>query len=116
MAICSTKNNTTATILSPSPVGDLNCVVEIIDIDSSDTKDVIGTVNVTLTQTEFMEVMNGYKNSKIDEETVVDRMFCDTLTNAVESQLDVEDGDYDFGDIVATDQNGNKYKIENPWY
>ena len=49
-------------------------------------------------------------------EAVFDRMFCDTLTDAVETQLNVQYGDYDFGDTVATDQNGNKYYINNPWF
>lgn len=35
--------------LAPPPVGNLNCVVEVIK--NADTKQVIGTVNVTLTQT-----------------------------------------------------------------
>lgn len=101
--------------LSPAPVGDLNCVVEVLDIHS-DTKNVIGTVNVTLTQTEFVDLLNGYKDSKEDEEAVSDSVYCDTLTDAVEAQLKVEYGDYDFGDTLATDQNGNKYTIKNPWF
>ena len=100
--------------LSPSPVGDLNCVVEIVK--NADTKQVIGKVNVTLTQTEFVDLLNGYKYSKQDEESVFVRMFCDTLTDAVKMQLNVKYGDYEFGDTVATDQNGNKYYINNPWF
>ena len=100
--------------LSPAPVGDLNCVVEIIKY--ADTKQVIGKVNVTLTQTEFVNLLNGDKYSKQDEEAVSDRMFCNTLTDAVETQLNVQYDDYDFGDTVATDQNGNKYTIKNPWF
>ena len=100
--------------LSPAPVGDLNCVVEIVK--NEDTKQVIGKVNVTLTQPEFVDLLNGYKYSKQDEEAVFDRMFCDTLTDAVKTQLNVQYGDYEFGDTVATDQNGNKYYIKNPWF
>ena len=100
--------------LSPAPVGDLNCVVEIVK--NEDTKKVIGKVNVTLTQPEFVDLLNGYKYSKQDEEAVFDRMFCDTLTDAVKTQLNVKYGDYEFGDTVATDQNGNKYYIKNPWF
>ena len=102
--------------LSPAPVGDLNCEVEIVENDGTDTKTVIGKVNVTLTQTEFVDLLNGYKYSKQDEESVFDRMFCDTLTGAVKTQLNVQYGDYEFGDTVATDQNGNKYTINNPWF
>ena len=102
--------------LSPAPVGDLNCEVEIVENDGTDTKTVIGKVNVTLTQTEFVDLLNGYKYSKQDEEAVFDRMFCDTLTDAVKTQLNVQYGDYEFGDTVATDQNGNKYTINNPWF
>lgn len=102
--------------LSPAPVGDLNCEVEIVENDGTDIKTVIGKVNVTLTQTEFVDLLNGYKYSKQDEEAVFDRMFCDTLTDAVKTQLNVKYGDYEFGDTVATDQNGNKYTINNPWY
>ena len=102
--------------LSPAPVGDLNCEVEIVENDGTDTKTVIGKVNVTLTQTEFVDLLNGYKYSKQDEEAVFDRMFCDTLTGAVKTQLNVQYGDYEFGDTVATDQNGNKYTINNPWF
>ena len=102
--------------LSPAPVGDLNCEVEIVENDGTDTKTVIGKVNVTLTQTEFVDLLNGYKYSKQDEESVFDRMFCDTLTGAVKTQLNVKYGDYEFGDTVATDQNGNKYTINNPWF
>lgn len=102
--------------LSPVPVGDLNCEVEIVENDGTDIKTVIGKVNVTLTQTEFVDLLNGYKYSKQDEEAVFDRMFCDTLTNAVKTQLNVKYGDYEFGDTVATDQNGNKYTINNPWF
>ena len=100
--------------LSPAPVGDLNCVVEIVK--NEDTKQVIGKANVTLTQPEFVDLLNGYKYSKQDEEAVFDRMFCDTLTDAVKTQLNVQYGDYEFGDTVATDQNGNKYYIKNPWF
>lgn len=99
--------------LAPPPVGNLNCIVEVIK--NADTKQVIGTVNVTLTHDEFREVKRAYKDSKVEEEPVFDRMFCDTLTNTVETQLNVKYGDYDFGDIVATDTNGTQYKIENPW-
>ena len=99
--------------LAPPPVGNLNCIVEVIK--NADTKQVIGTVNVTLTPDEFREVKRAYKDSKVEEEPVFDRMFCDTLTNTVETQLNVKYGDYDFGDIVATDTNGTQYKIENPW-
>ena len=102
--------------LSPAPVGDLNCEVEIVENDGTDIKTVIGKVNVTLTQTEFVDLLNGYKYSKQDEESVFDRMFCDTLTGAVKTQLNVQYGDYEFGDTVATDQNGNKYTINNPWF
>ena len=102
--------------LSPAPVGDLNCEVEIVENDGTDIKTVIGKVNVTLTQTEFVDLLNGYKYSKQDEEAVFDRMFCDTLTDAVKTQLNVQYGDYEFGDTVATDQNGNKYTINNPWF
>lgn len=102
--------------LSPAPVGDLNCEVEIVENDGTDIKTVIGKVNVTLTQTEFVDLLNGYKYSKQDEEAVFDRMFCDTLTDAVKTQLNVKYGDYEFGDTVATDQNGNKYTINNPWF
>lgn len=102
--------------LSPAPVGDLNCEVEIVENDGTDTKTVIGKVNVTLTQTEFVDLLNGYKYSKQDEEAVFDRMFCHTLTDAVKTQLNLKYGDYDFGDTVATDQNGNKYIINNPWF
>lgn len=102
--------------LSPAPVGDLNCEVEIVENDGTDIKTVIGKVNVTLTQTEFVDLLNGYKYSKQDEESVFDRMFCDTLTNAVKTQLNVKYGDYEFGDTVATDQNGNTYYINNPWF
>lgn len=102
--------------LSPAPVGDLNCEVEIVENDGTDIKTVIGKVNVTLTQTEFVDLLNGYKYSKQDEEAVFDRMFCDTLTNAVKTQLNLQYGDYEFGDTVATDQNGNKYTINNPWF
>ena len=102
--------------LSPAPVGDLNCEVEIVENDGTDIKTVIGKVNVTLTQTEFVDLLNGYKYSKQDEEAVFDRMFCKTLTNAVKTQLNVKYGDYEYGDTVATDQNGNKYTINNPWY
>lgn len=102
--------------LSPAPVGDLNCEVEIVENDGTDIKTVIGKVNVTLTQTEFVYLLNGYKYSKQDEEAVFDRMFCDTLTNAVKTQLNLQYGDYEFGDTVATDQNGNKYTINNPWF
>lgn len=102
--------------LSPAPVGDLNCEVEIVENDGTDIKTVIGKVNVTLTQTEFVDLLNGYKYSKQDEESVFDRMFCDTLTNAVKTQLNLQYGDYEFGDTVATDQNGNKYTINNPWF
>lgn len=102
--------------LSPAPVGDLNCEVEIVENDGTDIKTVIGKVNVTLTQTEFVDLLNGYKYSKQDEEAVFDRMFCDTLTGAVKTQLNVQYGDYEFGDTVATDQNGNKYTINNPWF
>lgn len=101
--------------LAPPAVGNLNCVVEVLDIHS-DTKNVIGTVNVTLTLDEFRAVKQGYKVSKEDEEAVSDRVYCDTLTDAVEAQLKVEYGDYDFGDIVATDQNGTQFKIKNPWF
>ncbi len=99
--------------LAPPPVGNLNCIVEVIK--NADKKQVIGTVNVTLTPDEFREVKRAYKDSKVEEEPVFDRMFCDTLTNTVETQLNVKYGDYDFGDIVATDTNGTQYKIENPW-
>ena len=99
--------------LAPPPVGNLNCVVEVIK--NADTKQVIGTVNVTLTPDEFRDVKAAYKQSKMEEEPVFDRMFCDTLTNTVESQLKVKYGNYDFGDIVATDTNGTQFKIENPW-
>ena len=99
--------------LAPPPVGNLNCVVEVIK--NADTKQVIGTVNVTLTPNEFRDVKAAYKQSKMEEEPVFDRMFCDTLTNTVESQLNVKHGQYDFGDIVATDTNGTQFKIENPW-
>lgn len=102
--------------LSPAPVGDLNCEVEIVENDGTDIKTVIGKVNVTLTQTEFVDLLNGYKYSKQDEEAVFDRMFCDTLTDAVKTQLNLKYGDYEFGDTVATDQNGNKYTINNPWF
>ena len=102
--------------LSPAPVGDLNCEVEIVENDGTDIKTVIGKVNVTLTQTEFVDLLNGYKYSKQDEEAVFDRMFCDTLTDAVKTQLNVKYGDYEFGDTVATDKNGNKYYINNPWF
>ena len=102
--------------LSPAPVGDLNCEVEIVENDGTDIKTVIGKVNVTLTQTEFVDLLNGYKYSKQDEESVFDRMFCNTLTNAVKTQLNLQYGDYEFGDTVATDQNGNKYTINNPWF
>ncbi len=102
--------------LSPAPVGDLNCEVEIVENDGTDIKTVIGKVNVTLTQTEFVDLLNGYKYSKQDEEAVFDRMFCDTLTYAVKTKLNVKYGDYEFGDTVATDQNGNKYTINNPWF
>lgn len=102
--------------LSPAPVGDLNCEVEIVENDGTDIKTVIGKVNVTLTQTEFVDLLNGYKYSKQDEEAVFDRMFCDTLTNAVKTQLNLQYGDYEFGDTVATDQIGNKYTINNPWF
>ena len=100
--------------LTPAPVGNLNCVVEVID--NAEIKHVIGKVNVSLTQTEFVDLLNGYKESKYGEEAVFDCMFCDTLTDAVESQLNVQYGDYDFGDTEATDQNGNKYDIKNPWF
>lgn len=99
--------------LAHPPVGNLNCVVEVIK--NADTKQVIGTVNVTLTPDEFREVKRAYKDSKVEEEPVFDRMFCDTLTNTVESQFKVKYGQYDFGDIVATDTNGTQFKIENPW-
>lgn len=99
--------------LALPPVGNLNCVVEVIK--NADTKQVIGTVNVTLTQNEFRDVKAAYKQSKMEEEPVFDRMFCDTLTDTVESQLKVKYGEYDFGDIVATDTNGAQFKIENPW-
>lgn len=99
--------------LATPPVGNLNCVVEVIK--NADTKQVIGTVNVTLTPDEFREVKRAYKDSKVEEEPVFDRMFCDTLTNTVESQFKVKYGQYDFGDIVATDTNGTQFKIENPW-
>ena len=74
--------------LSPAPVGDLNCEVEIVENDGTDTKTVIGKVNVTLTQTEFVDLLNGYKYSKQDEEAVFDRMFCDTLTDAVKNAVE----------------------------
>lgn len=99
--------------LTPPPVGNLNCVVEVVK--NADTKQMIGTVNVTLTPNEFRDVKAAYKQSKMEEEPVFDRMFCDTLTNAVESQFKVKYGQYDFGDIVATDTNGTQFKIENPW-
>ena len=108
-------SNTMPAPLAPPPVGNLNCVVEVLDIHS-DTKNVIGTVNVTLTPDEFRAVKQGYKDSKEDEEVVSDRIYCDTLTDAVEAQLKVDYGDYDFGDIVATDQNGTQFKIKNPWF
>ena len=74
--------------LSPAPVGDLNCEVEIVENDGTDIKTVIGKVNVTLTQTEFVDLLNGYKYSKQDEEAVFDRMFCDTLTDAVKNAVE----------------------------
>jgi len=100
--------------LAPPPVGNLNCVVEVIN--NADTKQVIGTVNVTLTPNEFRDVKAAYKQSKMEEEPVFDRMSCDTLTDTVESKLKVKYGQYDFGDIVATDQNGTQFKIKNPWF
>lgn len=99
--------------LAPQPVGNLNCVVEVIK--NADTKQLIGTVNVTLTPNEFKDVKAAYKQSEMEEEPVFDRMFCDTLTDTVESQLNVKYGDYEFGDIVATDTNGIQFKLENPW-
>ena len=100
--------------LPPAPVGNLNCVVEIVE--NADQKKLIGTVNVTLTIDEWKDVKDAYRASQEEEESVFDRMYCDTLTDAVTNQLHLSKyGSYDFGDIVATDANGNQFKVENPW-
>ena len=107
-------SNTTPAPLPPAPVGNLNCVVEIVE--NADQKKLIGTVNVTLTIDEWKDVRDAYRASKEEEEAVFDRMYCDTLTDAVTNQLNLSKyGSYDFGDIVATDANGNQFKVENPW-
>lgn len=111
--------NTTATVAQTTStsnvsVGNLNCVVEIIE--NADNKKLIGTVNVTLTNDEWIEVKDAYRDSKEEEESVFDRMYCDKLIDAVKNQLNLtEYGSYDFGNIVATDANGNQFKVENPW-
>ena len=95
-------------------VGNLNCVVEIIE--NADNKKLIGTVNVTLTNDEWIEVKDAYRDAKEEEESVFDRIYCDKLIDAVKNQLNLTKyGSYDFGDIVATDANGNQFKVENPW-
>ena len=107
-------SNTTPAPLPPTPVGNLNCVVEIIE--NADNKKLLGTVNVTLTNDEWIEVKDAYRASKEENETVFDRMYCDKLTDAVTNQLHLSKyGSYDFGNIVATDANGNQFKVENPW-
>ena len=95
-------------------VSNLNCVVEIVE--NADQKKLIGTVNVTLTIDEWKDVRDAYRASKEEEEAVFDRMYCDTLTDAVKNQLHLSKyGSYEFGDIVATDANGTQFKVENPW-
>jgi hypothetical protein len=107
-------SNTIPAPLPPAPVGNLNCVVEIIE--NADNKKLIGTVNVTLTNDEWIEVKDAYRDSKEEEESVFDRMYCDKLIDAVKNQLHLSKyGGYDFGNIVATDANGNQFKVENPW-
>ena len=111
--------NTTATVAQTTSaanvsVSNLNCVVEIIE--NADNKKLIGTVNVTLTNDEWIEVKDAYRDAKEEEESVFDRIYCDKLIDAVKNQLHLTKyGSYDFGDIVATDANGNQFKVENPW-
>lgn len=111
--------NTTATVAQTTSaanvsVSNLNCVVEIIE--NADNKKLIGTVNVTLTNDEWIEVKNSYSASKEENESVFDSIYCDKLIDAVKNQLHLTKyGSYDFGNIVATDANGNQFKVENPW-
>lgn len=111
--------NNTATVSQTTSaanvsVSNLNCVVEIIE--NADNKKLIGTVNVTLTNDEWIEVKDAYRDAKEENETVFDRIYCDKLIDAVKNQLHLTKyGSYDFGNIVATDANGNQFKVENPW-
>lgn len=111
--------NNTATVAQTTStanvsVSNLNCVVEIIE--NADNKKLIGTVNVTLTNDEWIEVKNSYSASKEENESVFDSIYCDKLIDAVKNQLNLTKyGSYDFGNIVATDANGNQFKVENPW-
>lgn len=111
--------NNTATVAQTTStanvsVSNLNCVVEIIE--NADNKKLIGTVNVTLTNDEWIEVKNSYSASKEENESVFDSIYCDKLIDAVKNQLHLTKyGSYDFGNIVATDANGNQFKVENPW-
>ena len=111
--------NTTATVAQTTSAANvaasnLNCVVEIIE--NADNKKLIGTVNVTLTNDEWIEVKDAYRDAKEENESVFDRIYCDKLLDVVKNQLHLTKyGSYDFGNIVATDANGNQFKVENPW-
>lgn len=92
--------------------GTVNATIEILDIHNP-VKNVIGHVNMTLTSQDLQDLEDAYTSSRIDQETVMDRLFNTNIQNAIDKQF--PNVDWDLGDTTITYPNNSTKKIVNPW-
>lgn len=108
----SQKLTVTANSTQTQSTGTVNALIEILDIHNP-VKNVIGHVNMTLTLQDLQELEDAYTSSRIDEETVVDRLFNSNIQDEIDKQF--PNVDWDLGDTTITYPNNSTKKLLNHW-
>lgn len=76
-------------------------------------KNDIGHVNMTLTLQDLQDLEDAYTSSRIDEETVMDRLFNTKIQDEIDKQF--PNVDWNLGDTTITYPNNSTKKLLNHW-